>query len=45
MVVSEPLADLEGVWEEIPESSVLLVQPGPDEHFPFRPRHPAAASA
>ena len=43
VVVSEPFADLEGVWEEIPESSVLLVQPGADEHFPFRPRHPAVA--
>jgi predicted glutamine amidotransferase len=38
VVVSEPLADLPGVWEEIPESSVLIVQPGPDEHRPFRPR-------
>jgi predicted glutamine amidotransferase len=42
IVVSEPLADLPGVWHEIPESTVLLVQPGPDEERPFRPRHGAA---
>ena len=42
IVVSEPLADLEGVWHEIPESTVLIVQPGPDEQRPFQPRHPAA---
>jgi predicted glutamine amidotransferase len=38
VVVSEPLADLEGVWDELPVSSALIVQPGPDEHRPFRPR-------
>jgi len=38
IVVSEPLADLPGVWEEIPESTVLVVQPGPDEQRPFQPR-------
>jgi predicted glutamine amidotransferase len=38
IVVSEPLADLAGAWDEIPEASVLVVQPGPDEHRAFRPR-------
>jgi len=38
IVVSEPLADLPGVWHEIPESTVLLVQPGPDQQRPFQPR-------
>jgi predicted glutamine amidotransferase len=38
VVVSEPLADLPGMWDEIPEASVLIVQPGPDEHRAFRPR-------
>jgi glutamine amidotransferase len=38
VVVSEPLADLPGMWDEIAASSVLVVQPGPDEHRPFRPR-------
>jgi len=42
IVVSEPLADLEGVWEELPESSVLIVQPGPDVHRPFSPHYDAA---
>lgn len=37
LVVSEPLSDLPGVWESIPESTVLIVQPGDDEQRPFRP--------
>jgi glutamine amidotransferase len=36
VVVSEPLADLPGVWESIPESTVLIVEPGEDEQRPFR---------
>jgi glutamine amidotransferase len=39
VVVSEPLADLPGVWESIPESTVLIVQPGEDEQRPFRPSY------
>jgi predicted glutamine amidotransferase len=42
VVVSEPFAELPGVWEEIPESTALIVQPGPDERRPFRPRTPSA---
>ena len=41
IVVSEPLADLPGVWHEVEPSSVVIVQPGPDEHRPFTPRPPA----
>jgi predicted glutamine amidotransferase len=37
VVVSEPMSELPGVWHEIPPSTVLLVQPGPDEQRPFRP--------
>jgi predicted glutamine amidotransferase len=37
IVVSEPLVDLPGAWIEIPESTVLIVQPGPDEQRPFGP--------
>ena len=37
LVVSEPLSDLPGVWETIPESTVLVVQPGEDEQRAFRP--------
>ena len=42
VVVSEPLADLPGVWESIEESTVLVVQPGEDEHRPFRPSYEPA---
>ena len=37
-IVSEPLGDLVGAWNEVPESSVGLVQPGQDELRPFTPR-------
>ena len=37
LVVSEPLSDLPGIWERIPEATVLVVQPGDDEQRPFRP--------
>ena len=30
--------DLAGAWLEIPESTALVVRPGPDEMRPFRPR-------
>ena len=43
VVVSEPLADLAGVWHELPESSVMVVQPGADEQLPFRPHYEPAA--
>ena len=38
LVVSEPLGDLEGAWNEVPESSWGVVRPnGEDELHPFRP--------
>jgi glutamine amidotransferase len=37
-VVSEPLGDLPGVWEEVPPGSALVVQPGADERMAFTPR-------
>jgi hypothetical protein len=40
VVVSEPLEDLPGVWREVPESHVGIVQPGDDELRPFSPRSP-----
>ena len=45
VVVSEPNSDLPGVWQEIPESTVLIVQPGPDEQRDFRPRLEPAQAA
>ena len=38
MIVSEPLVDLAGAWNEVPESSYGLVCEGEDELHPFRPR-------
>ena len=37
VVVSEPLGDLAGAWNEVPESHVGIVQPGQDELRPFTP--------
>jgi predicted glutamine amidotransferase len=42
-IVSEPLGDrLPGAWIEIPPSTAMIVQPGPDEQRPFTPRVPEA---
>jgi len=38
LVVSEPLGDLAGVWNEVPESSYGVVQEGQDELRPFVPQ-------
>ena len=38
VVVSEPLGDLPGVWNEVPESHVGIVQPGQDDLRSFTPR-------
>jgi Predicted glutamine amidotransferase len=38
LVVSEPLGDLAGAWNEVPESSYGVVQEGQDELRPFTPR-------
>ena len=38
IVVSEPLGDLPGAWNEVPESSYGVVYGGQDEMRPFRPR-------
>src|ERR671913_214039 len=37
IVVSEPLVDLPGAWNEVPESSYGVVREGDDELRPFRP--------
>src|SRR5262245_34543701 len=41
LIVSEPLRDLPGAWNEVPESSYGVVQEGEDELKPFVPRAPA----
>ena len=38
VVVSEPLGDLPGAWNQVPESHVAIVQPGEDTLRPFSPR-------
>jgi glutamine amidotransferase len=41
VVVSEPLGDLAGAWNEVPESSYGVIQQGQDELHPFVPRPPS----
>jgi glutamine amidotransferase len=38
VVVSEPLGDLEGAWNGVPESHVGIIQSGADELRPFTPQ-------
>jgi glutamine amidotransferase len=40
LVVSEPLGDLVGAWNEAPESHYGVIQEGQDELQPFSPRPP-----
>jgi predicted glutamine amidotransferase len=40
LVVSEPLGDLAGAWNEVPESSYGVVREGQDELLSFTPRPP-----
>ena len=37
LVVSEPLGDLPGAWNEVPESMAGMIRPGDDELMPFQP--------
>jgi len=37
IIVSEPLGDLPGVWNEVPESTYGVIQDGDDEMHPFVP--------
>lgn len=39
LIVSEPLGDLAGVWNEIPEASYGIVREGQDELGAFTPRY------
>jgi len=40
LVVSEPLGNLAGAWNEVPESSAGVIRPGRDEIRPFQPVAP-----
>jgi glutamine amidotransferase len=44
VIVSEPLGDRVGVWNEVPESHLGIVQPGEDELRAFTPRRAAVGS-
>ena len=37
IIVSEPLGDLAGVWNEVPEATYGIVREGQDELHPFEP--------
>lgn len=37
LVVSEPLGDLQGAWQEVPESTYVVVRGGHQELHPFAP--------
>ncbi|MGW7101896.1 class II glutamine amidotransferase [Streptomyces sp. NPDC054838] len=37
LIVSEPLGDLPGAWNEVPDGSYGIVRPGADALFPFAP--------
>ena len=39
-IVSEPLGDVVGAWNELPKSSIGVVKPGQDELYVFTPRRP-----
>ena len=41
LVVSEPLGELEGAWNEVPESVWGVIRPGDDDLQPFTPRAPS----
>ena len=43
LVVSEPLGNVAGVWNPVPEATCGVVQPGPDELSTFRPAAPVSA--
>ncbi|MER6946141.1 class II glutamine amidotransferase [Nonomuraea sp. NPDC000554] len=41
LVVSEPLRDLPGAWNEVPESTYIVIEHGTHETHPFRPTPPS----
>jgi len=43
LIVSEPMGDLPGAWEEIPESYYAVAGKGDDELRPFKVKPPATA--
>jgi glutamine amidotransferase len=44
LIVSEPVGDLPGAWNEVPEASCGIVGPGEDRLIPFVPREPTGSA-
>src|SRR5262249_44409926 len=44
LIVSEPLGELAGAWNEVPPSSWGVVQAGEDELHPFQPTRPSGTT-
>ena len=44
LIVSEPLGDVPGVWNEVPEATWGAIGRGHDEVGPFRPRPPSKSA-
>ena len=44
LIVSEPLGDVAGVWNEVPEATCGVVGRGHDEMRPFRPKAPSKSA-
>jgi predicted glutamine amidotransferase len=42
LIVSEPLGDLPGAWNEVPESAYGVIQEGQDQLLAFHPKPPTA---
>jgi len=40
LVVSEPIGDLPGAWEEMPEATCAVIRMGEDRLLPFHPEPP-----
>jgi predicted glutamine amidotransferase len=45
LVVSEPIGNLPGAWEEVPEASYGIVGKGEEALLPFVPKRPGAVAA
>jgi glutamine amidotransferase len=45
LVVSEPIGDVPGAWNEVPEGSWGVIGPGEDQLHPFRPKVPTTTVA
>ena len=43
LIVSEPLGDVPGVWNEVPESTCGVIGPDHAEMWPFRPEAPTVS--